>query len=124
MDCKEDGSYVLSGGVGALGLVTAEMMAQEGAKSLVLLSRRGVIGSEMQAQWEKLEKWAVDLQVKACDVGKMSAVHELLAGLRGDLAASKKVLPLVISIHIYIYMYMYIYIYICICMYIYIWREM
>ena len=55
MECQEDGSYVLSGGVGALGLVTTKMMAEEGAKSVVLLSRRGVVGDDLKAMWEKLQ---------------------------------------------------------------------
>ena len=34
-----DASYLLSGGMGALGLVTAQALAEEGAKSLLLMSR-------------------------------------------------------------------------------------
>ncbi|MCG8422988.1 MAG: type I polyketide synthase [Proteobacteria bacterium] len=36
-----DGSYLVTGGLGALGLLTARWMAEQGAGTLVLLSRRG-----------------------------------------------------------------------------------
>eukprot|EP00971_Amphidinium_carterae_P036848 724722-Amphidinium_carterae.1 len=49
MGCVADATYVLSGGVGALGLVTSTMMVEEGAKSLVLLSRAGKVGPDLQA---------------------------------------------------------------------------
>ena len=41
MTLSPDASYLLSGGMGALGLVTAQALAEEGAKSLLLMSRRG-----------------------------------------------------------------------------------
>lgn len=40
MALPADASYLLSGGMGALGLVTAQALAEEGAKSLLLMSRR------------------------------------------------------------------------------------
>ena len=40
MAVSAEASYVLSGGMGALGLVTAQALAEEGAKSLLLMSRR------------------------------------------------------------------------------------
>lgn len=41
MTLSPDASYLLSGGMGALGLVTAQALAEEGAKSLLLMSRTG-----------------------------------------------------------------------------------
>ena len=41
MTLSPDASYLLSGGMGALGLVTAQALAEEGAKSLLLMSRMG-----------------------------------------------------------------------------------
>jgi len=41
MTLSPDASYLMSGGMGALGLVTAQALAEEGAKSLLLMSRRG-----------------------------------------------------------------------------------
>ena len=41
MKCAADGCNPLTGSVGALGLVTTEMLAEEGARSIVLLSRSG-----------------------------------------------------------------------------------
>ncbi|CAK9054933.1 unnamed protein product [Durusdinium trenchii] len=81
MQLKEDGRYVLSGGVGALGLVTTQMLAEEGAKSVVLLSRRGVVGDDLKSMWEKLQDFDLELQVKPCDVASFSHVQEMVMSL-------------------------------------------
>ena len=79
-----DGCDLLSGGMGALGLVTTQMMAEEGAKSMVLMSRRGAVGPNLQAQWEHLQTFSVDLQIKACDVANMESVQVMVRALRKD----------------------------------------
>ncbi len=38
----EDGSYLITGGLGDLGLLTAEWLANEGARTLILMSRTGL----------------------------------------------------------------------------------
>ena len=82
LECQADGSYVLSGGVGALGLVTANFLVEEGAKSVVLLSRRGVVGEELKAMWEKLQDFQVEVMVKPCDVAELSQVQALAQDLK------------------------------------------
>ena len=86
--CRKDAclAKVLSGGVGALGLVTATFLVEEGAKSVVLLSRRGVIGDELRTMWEKLHGFDIELLVKTCDVAKLSEVQALAQ----DLNASER----------------------------------
>ena len=84
MECQEDGSYILSGGVGALGLVTTRMMAEEGAKSVVLLSRRGVVGEDLKAMWDQLQDFDIELLVKPCDIASLTDTQELVAGLKGS----------------------------------------
>ncbi len=77
------GSYLITGGMGALGLQVAEWMVKQGAKHLVLLSRRG-----MSAQAEKvinpLINLGIDIQVKQVDVG----VKESLESVINEIAAS------------------------------------
>ncbi|CEM38656.1 unnamed protein product, partial [Vitrella brassicaformis CCMP3155] len=50
------GSYVITGGVGGLGLVVAEWLVHEGAKDVVLVSRRGQPSRELAATalWQRL----------------------------------------------------------------------
>ncbi|CAK9054944.1 unnamed protein product [Durusdinium trenchii] len=68
MGVSADASYVLSGGMGALGLVTAQALAEEGAKSLLLMSRSGRPGAEVQNQWRWLQESALQVTAWACDV--------------------------------------------------------
>ena len=68
-------------------------MAEEGAKSVVLLSRRGVVGAgtealccdatgeELQAMWQPLQDFALEFQVKACDVASLTDVQEMAMSL-------------------------------------------
>ena len=65
MKLSPEASYVLSGGMGALGLITAQALAEEGAKSLLLLSRSGRPGSEVEQQW----KWLQQSSLQATALG-------------------------------------------------------
>ncbi|CAE7746767.1 ppsC, partial [Symbiodinium pilosum] len=69
------GTHVLSGGTGALGVVTAQFLAEEGAKSLCLLSRGGRPQEEVQARWDWLQASALQLQVVRCDVSEEASVR-------------------------------------------------
>jgi acyl transferase domain-containing protein/NADPH:quinone reductase-like Zn-dependent oxidoreductase/acyl carrier protein len=84
MNCRPDATYLLSGGTGALGLVTTLMLAEEGAKSTVLLSRSGKVPADLQETWEHLQTFAVNLQVKPCDVSRMDDVMQLTGMLPVD----------------------------------------
>ncbi|CAE7306072.1 ppsC [Symbiodinium microadriaticum] len=90
MECSEEGSYVLSGGVGALGLVTTKMMAEEGAKSVVLLSRRGVVGDDLKSMWDKLQDFDIELLVKPCDIASLTDVQELVTNLKSSSSYTVK----------------------------------
>ncbi|CAL1148755.1 unnamed protein product [Cladocopium goreaui] len=68
-----DASYLLSGGMGALGLVTAQALAEEGAKSLLLMSRSGRPGAEVQSQWTWLQNSPLQVMAWACDVSSASS---------------------------------------------------
>ncbi|CAE7693525.1 ppsC [Symbiodinium sp. CCMP2592] len=81
MGCHADGTYFLSGGLGALGLVTSEMMAEEGAKSMVLLSRRGVVNHDLREAWKRLESFDIEILIKACDVAQHDEVEGLVTSI-------------------------------------------
>eukprot|EP00913_Durusdinium_trenchii_P008005 g7508.t1 len=49
------GMHLLSGGTGALGIVTAQFLAEEGTKNLCLLSRSGRVPAEVQTRWDWLQ---------------------------------------------------------------------
>ena len=64
----EDAAYVLSGGTGGLGLAAARAMVEDGARSLVLLSRGGRPAQAARAQWEWLQACGAEVMSWTCDL--------------------------------------------------------
>eukprot|EP00746_Dinoflagellata_sp_MGD_P146315 gnl/MRDRNA2_/MRDRNA2_78811_c0_seq1.p1 gnl/MRDRNA2_/MRDRNA2_78811_c0~~gnl/MRDRNA2_/MRDRNA2_78811_c0_seq1.p1 ORF type:complete len:1358 (+),score=334.40 gnl/MRDRNA2_/MRDRNA2_78811_c0_seq1:121-4074(+) len=78
MGCKpDDRPHLLTGGMGALGLVTAKFLVEEGAKKVVPLSRSGKPGASVEAQWQWLQACDVEVNALACDVSKSKGVRVL-----------------------------------------------
>ena len=76
-----DGTYVISGGVGALGLVFAEWMASKGAQHFALLSRSGVPPADSKDALKKLGRKAV---VQKCDIGSKDGVAAAMKQIKKD----------------------------------------
>jgi NAD(P)-dependent dehydrogenase (short-subunit alcohol dehydrogenase family)/acyl carrier protein len=77
---REDGAYLITGGLGGLGLKLARWLADRGARHLVLLGRSAA-PPEARPQLEELQKAGVHVVVRQCDVGKREAVATLLSEL-------------------------------------------
>ena len=75
---RSDATYLISGGLGALGLHIARHLALQGARHLALTSRRRP-GEEALRKIEELEQTGVSVRVVAADVGKREDVQRLLA---------------------------------------------
>ncbi|CEL92229.1 unnamed protein product, partial [Vitrella brassicaformis CCMP3155] len=92
-DRQTDGCYVITGGLGGLGLLVADWLVDEGAKHIVLLSRRGKPppSIETSAIWQKLtapvphRKTNVQVHCMPCDVSDRQACADLLDKLRAKL---------------------------------------
>jgi len=85
-DSIGEGAYVITGGLGGLGLLTAKVLVQMGAKRLVLVSRSGRVsyegqGLEANLAWLQEESGA-DVQVMRCDVSEEAAVERMLSEVR------------------------------------------
>jgi acyl transferase domain-containing protein/NADPH:quinone reductase-like Zn-dependent oxidoreductase/NAD(P)-dependent dehydrogenase (short-subunit alcohol dehydrogenase family)/acyl carrier protein len=78
MDLKPDATYVLSGGMGAIGLLTARTLIEEGAKNVVLLSRSGKPASDAAEQWEWLQTTSAKVVSKRCDVANAQAAKDTM----------------------------------------------
>ncbi|MFJ8914166.1 type I polyketide synthase [Amycolatopsis sp. NPDC102389] len=77
------GTVLVTGGTGTLGrLVARHLVEAHGARSLVLLSRRGAIEGA-----EELERLGAKVKILACDVGDRADLAEVLSGLEGRLSA-------------------------------------
>ena len=70
-----DGIHVVTGGTGGLGLLTGRWLAQRGARSLVLASRRGALAKDAGVEWEAMEASGATPSLERCDTGQ--AVHVL-----------------------------------------------
>ncbi len=76
--CKEDGSYLISGGLSGLGLATAKWLAHLGAKHLVLIARS--VPSEAAKEVIKhLEAAKVQVITAQVDVANFQDVADLLS---------------------------------------------
>ncbi|WP_264014421.1 type I polyketide synthase [[Mycobacterium] manitobense] len=91
MECSPAGSYLITGGTGALGLRMAQRLADLGARRLVLLSRSGLPersawgehpDSEAVRGVRALEDRGLSVTVAALDVGAPGAADDLRAVLR------------------------------------------
>lgn len=89
MQCSAGGTYVITGGTGALGLRMAQRLADVGARRLVLLSRSGMPDrsawqpdSDLVHTVTALEERGVSVRAVALDIAAPGAADELRAALR------------------------------------------
>lgn len=74
---KSDASYVISGGTGGIGLTYAEFLIKNGAKNLILLSRKAPTG-EVSKKIEQWTKENINVKVKNVDVSVPFSVNDLI----------------------------------------------
>lgn len=72
------GSYLITGGLGGLGLQTAQALAAAGAKHLILNGRKVAPSSATQAQIDQLRQQGVIVDLIAADVGDEAECQRLL----------------------------------------------
>lgn len=79
---RPDRTYLISGGLGGLGLVTATKLADLGARHLVLVSRSGRPTPEAEPVLEALAK-RCEIVLARADLGDAADVDKLFAEIRG-----------------------------------------
>ena len=82
---RGDRSYLITGGLGAIGLHTASYLAQLGAGDIVLTSRRTPDADAQRAIEDITERYRCRIHTFAADVGDESQVDELLGRIRAEL---------------------------------------
>jgi short-subunit dehydrogenase/acyl carrier protein len=82
---QADRSYLITGGLGAIGLHTASYLAQRGAGDIVLTSRRAPDADAQQAIDDITERYKARIHVFTADVGEESEVVKLLERIRAEL---------------------------------------
>jgi thioester reductase-like protein len=91
---RSDGAYLITGGLGALGLKVAQWMVEQGARHLVLTTRRGA-SNEVQETLNQLEDSGarvLTIQADVTNSGDMDkvleAIEALMPPLRGIVHAA------------------------------------
>ena len=96
-ELRSDGSYLVTGGLGGLGLAVADWLAQNGAGNIVLLSRRPPSGeaetriAEIEAAGARVLVLAADVADEAALAAALAEVSSTMPPLRGVLHAAGSV---------------------------------
>ncbi len=81
-----DAWYLITGGLGALGLALTEWIVSQGGRRVVLLSRKGLGGGETKSTREgrlrKMRESGAEIQVVATDIADREAVARVLEPFR------------------------------------------
>ncbi|VEG46568.1 beta-ketoacyl synthase [Mycolicibacterium flavescens] len=85
LQARSDRSYLITGGLGAIGLHTTAYLAQLGAGDIVLTSRREPDANARRTVDEITERYKCRIHIFAADVGDESEVAQLLQRIREDL---------------------------------------
>jgi NAD(P)-dependent dehydrogenase (short-subunit alcohol dehydrogenase family) len=88
---RADASYLITGGLGTLGLNLAQWLADHGAGHLVLLGRSGVTNPKQKEAIAGIEARGVSVQAIAADVASLDQMSALFARFGRDLPALKGV---------------------------------
>ncbi|SHN29555.1 type I polyketide synthase [Cryptosporangium aurantiacum] len=80
------GGYVISGGLGGLGLLLTSWLAERGAGRIVLNSRRGTATPEVADALDRLRAGGTEIEVVTGDIAEPGVAEELVAAATsGDL---------------------------------------
>ena len=84
---NSDGAYLVTGGLSGFGLATAHWLAANGARHLVLASRKGGDAPEAAHALSALRERGVNAEAVACDVADPAHVKALMRRFGKDLPA-------------------------------------
>ncbi|OBK68095.1 polyketide synthase [Mycobacterium colombiense] len=82
---RGDRSYLITGGLGAIGLHMAAYLGQLGAGDIVLTSRRAPDAAAQRSIDDIIERYRCRIHTIAADVGDEAQVEKLLARIRAEL---------------------------------------
>jgi NADPH:quinone reductase-like Zn-dependent oxidoreductase/acyl carrier protein len=82
---RDDGSYIVTGGLGGLGLATARWLVEHGARHLVLMGRSGAASDEAQKAIAELKQHGANVMVAPVDVASAADLARVLGEARKSL---------------------------------------
>jgi len=92
LNISKEGTYVISGGLGGLGLELAKWLAKQGASSLVLLSRSGPKNTEQQDILSELSNIGVVVKTPKVDISDYSMLASTLENLEDSFPPIKGII--------------------------------
>src|SRR5690606_35447734 len=81
---RENGTYLITGGLGDAGLLVAEHLVRAGAGRLVLTSRSGATGGPREERVRRLRELGAGVLTPAVDVTDEAAMRAMLRETLGD----------------------------------------
>ena len=88
---REQATYLVTGGLGGLGLAVAEWLAAEGARHLVLVGRSAP-QEQARAVVQKLAESGVEVKVVQADVSRRDAMEDLFTQIETSMPPLKGVI--------------------------------
>ncbi|MFE6165573.1 type I polyketide synthase, partial [Streptomyces sp. NPDC056486] len=92
VDVRTDGTYLVTGGLGGIGLEVAGWLARQGATSLVLAGRN--VPEEVPSEVARLRADGVRVELRRADVSRADDVAGLVSFVREELPALRGVFHL------------------------------
>lgn len=90
-EVRGDATYMITGGLGGLGITCAQWLASLGARSIVLLGRRAP-SDGVAAQIDAMRSAGVTVTVAACDISIASDVEAVLSQIAATLPPLRGIL--------------------------------
>jgi len=88
---RADGAYLITGGLGALGLLAANWLVERGARRLVLMGRNGASDSAQKAI-ERMRQAGAEIVVAKADVSRPEQLARVLAEIERTMPPLKGVI--------------------------------
>ncbi|QSJ15492.1 SDR family NAD(P)-dependent oxidoreductase [Nostoc sp. UHCC 0702] len=88
---SSDHTYLVTGGLGGLGLKVAQWLVAQGVRHLVLVGRRGATPAA-QSVIERFQASGVEVYVGQADVAQMTATQELLSAITSQMPPLKGII--------------------------------
>ncbi|PGH26935.1 hypothetical protein AJ80_01317 [Polytolypa hystricis UAMH7299] len=78
-------SYVLAGGLGGLGRSLARLLADNGARHLVFISRSGLFSPNARSLTDELRALGVEVRIFACDISDETAMERVVSHISAEM---------------------------------------
>ncbi|MEO0868075.1 MAG: SDR family NAD(P)-dependent oxidoreductase, partial [Cyanobacteria bacterium J06642_11] len=89
---ESEATYLITGGLGGLGIETAHWLAEQGAQHLALLSRRSVASIETIPKLKQLQQQGVEILLLQADVAVRSQLKSALKQIEASLPPLKGII--------------------------------